>query len=85
MAATAWKPCIAESTSPTITISAIAAMNMYVGAANNAPAAFTPRRFPNTRTAITTSPSGTVAEVTEGMAEVMAATPEATDTATVRM
>ena len=26
--ATAWKPCVAESTSPTITISAIAAMNM---------------------------------------------------------
>jgi hypothetical protein len=32
-----------------------------------------------------TRPIGTVAEATEGIAEVTAATPAATDTATVRM
>src|SRR5580704_11580825 len=70
---------------PTMTISAIAITNRYVGPANIEPAALTPRRLPTTRITITARPIGTVALASEGIAEVTAATPAAIDTVTVRM
>ncbi len=56
-----------------------------VGGAPNARAPRTPRRLPATSRAITPSPIGTAAEAADGIAEVIAATPEATETATVTM
>ena len=61
------------------------ATNRYVGAANGGAGSRTPRRLPATSSAITTRPIATVAEPSDGIAEVTASTPEATDTATVRM
>ncbi len=58
-------------------------MNAYVGAANTTPAWRTPRRFTASSTTITAAPIQVVAGVRDGSAEVMAATPEAIETATV--
>ena len=58
-------------------------MNAYVGTANRAPAWRTPRRLPASRITITPTPIHTVASCIGGNAEVMAATPEAIETATV--
>lgn len=60
-------------------------MKAYVGAAKSAPAWRTPRRLPASSKAITPMPAGTAAGVRDGMADVTAATPEETDTATVMM
>ena len=78
-----WNPRPAACTRPAITKATIAAMNAYVGAANRAPACRTPRRFPASRTMITPTPIQVVAGWRDGNAEVMAATPEAMETATV--
>src|SRR5450631_4054410 len=76
------KPWPAALISPTITISAIATANRYVGPANTEPAVRTPRRLPATRIPITAIPIGTVALASEGIADVTAATPAAIDTVT---
>ena len=58
---------------------------MYVGAAKTAPAARAPRRLATTNSATMARPIGTAAALREGSTDVAAATPAATDTATVRM
>ena len=80
---TGWNPRPAACTSPATTRAAIAAMKAYVGTANIAPAWRTPRRFPASRITLTPTPIHTVAGCIDGYAEVMAATPEAIETATV--
>jgi hypothetical protein len=60
-------------------------MNAYVGAANSAPAWRTPRRLPARSSTIIPSPIGTMAEFSDGIAEVTASRPEEIDTVTVRM
>jgi hypothetical protein len=71
------------SNRPTITSSAIATMNAYVGAANSAPAWRTPRTLAASRNAISATPIGTTADRSDGIAEVTAASPEEIETATV--
>jgi hypothetical protein len=58
-------------------------MNAYVGAANTTPACRTPRRFTASNTTMTATPITVVCGCKDGSAEVMAATPEAIETATV--
>ena len=55
-----------------------------MGAANSVPAWRTPRRLATTRSAIRATPIGTACDLSDGTAEVTAATPDVTDTATVR-
>ncbi len=81
----AWKLRPAASPRPTPTSTIIVRMNRYVGAANSAPAWRTPRRFPASSTTITATPITTFSEASDGIAEVIASIPAATDTATVRM
>ena len=56
-----------------------------MGAANTVAAWRTPRRLPARSTAIVPAPIGTAAGARAGTAEVTAASPDAMDTATVRM
>ncbi len=80
---TGWNPRPTACTSPAAARAAIAAMKAYVGTANTASAWRIPRRFPASRITITPTPIHTIAGCTGGYAEVMAATPEAIETATV--
>ena len=81
----AWKLWPAASIRPTAISTNIARMNAYVGAANSEPAWRTPRRLPASRTMITATPIATLSGASDGIAEVTASSPDATDTATVRM
>ena len=58
---------------------------MYVGGANNAPDSFRPRRFAIVITNTHTRHKGTAHDEDNPVAERIASTPPATDTATVRM
>ena len=71
--------------SPTTIITMTEPMNTYVGMAKAVDASRTPRRF--TRMISTTKPtaSSTRQASSPGSAEMMLSTPDATDTATVRM
>ena len=60
-------------------------MKPYVGIANRIPASRTPRRFTIAISAIAASDSATRYGASDPTAEVIAKTPLATETATVRM
>jgi hypothetical protein len=60
-------------------------MNRYVGAANALPDSRTPRRFMSVSITTRATLSSTVHGTSAGKADVKLATPEVTDTATVRM
>jgi hypothetical protein len=62
-----------------------AIMYMYVGPAKMRPDSLMPRRFPTVSSTMKKMQIGTRASSRSGNAEVMAATPADTDTATVRM
>ena len=70
---------------PTASIAYMTARKAYVGNANISPDSRTPRRFPRVRTRMQPSESSTRCEPSEGAADVIAKTPAATETATVRM
>jgi hypothetical protein len=60
-------------------------MKKYDGSANKDPDSRMPLRFPIVRRATNTRASSTRTEESSGSADVMAATPAAVETATVRM
>ncbi len=60
-------------------------MNAYVGKANEIPDSFTPRRFTSVRSTTRPTLNSTTHGASPGKAETRLATPEVTDTATVRM
>lgn len=59
------------------------ATKAYVGMANHRPDSRTPRRFSQASTATKPTDMATACPSSEGTAEVIAATPETTETATV--
>ena len=76
-------PLVTTTNMPYTTVSAIREMNAYVGTENTAPDSLTPLRLPIARTATKNSAIGTVQTRRLGNADVIAAVPAATDTATV--
>ncbi len=77
------KPREAAFAYPTASTASSTTTNAYVGSTKMFPAVRTPRRFPASSTAITSTPSGTVHRSSPGSAEVTACTPAAIDTDTV--
>ena len=63
----------------------ITRIKAYVGKLNAMPDSRTPRRLTTVSTTIDTTQSSTVCCSSDGYAEVIAATPDEMDTATVRM
>ncbi|TML19775.1 MAG: hypothetical protein E6G32_11465 [Actinobacteria bacterium] len=70
---------------PTMRTAYIDAMNAYVGSANRSPDSRTPRRLPSVSTRMQASDSSTRYALSDGATDVIANTPAATETATVRM
>ena len=75
----------AHRTRPVTTMTPTEPMNTYVGTANARDASRTPRRFITTMSTTKPTASSTRHGSRTGRAEMMLSTPEATDTATVRM